>query len=314
MILVAGEALVDLVPASCGGEPGYLARGGGSPYNVAIGLGRLDIPAGFLGRVSHDYLGRMLRDRLIASNVDTTYLGEGPEPTTLAVVHLPPGEEPQFAFYGDGTADRTLRPNDLPAAFPDAVAAMHFGSISLVREPGASTFENCMRREHDRGRLISLDPNVRPSLIDDPDAYRHRLEGWVSLTDIVKVSRADLSWLYPQETAQTVARRWLALGPALVMVSMGRDGAAAYGSNATASAPAFPVEVADTVGGGDGFTAGLLAWLYEMKLLDRQALSGLSPSAMAGCLEQANRVAALTCRRSGAEPPTRTELESHRAG
>jgi fructokinase len=312
MILVCGEALVDLVPASCGGESGYLARAGGSPYNVAVGLGRLGVPVGFFGRVSDDPFGQMLRDRLVASNVATTFLRTGPEPTTLAVVHLEPGEEPQFAFYGEGTADRTLLPADLPPTFPDSVAALHFGSISLVREPAASTFEMCMRREHDLGRVISLDPNVRPSLVGDGDAYRRRLSVWLSTADIVKVSRADLAWLYPGQAPEDVARLWLGLGPALVVVSKGRDGAAAYGASSTASAAAIPVEVADTVGGGDAFTSGLLARLSELNLLDRRTLANLTGPILADCLEQANRVAALTCRRTGAEPPTRSELESLR--
>ena len=308
MILACGEALVDLVPASLGGEWGYLARGGGSPYNVAIGLGRLGIPVGFVGRVSYDHFGRMLRDRLAANNVDLSYLRDGAEPTTLAVVHLEPGNEPQYAFYGQGAADCGLLPDDLPTAFPDPVVALHFGSISLVREPGASTFEACMSREHGLGRVVSLDPNVRPSLIGDRGTYLRRLTGWLSVSDIVKVSRADLAWLCPEESPEDVARRWLTLGPALVVISRGHEGATSYSTRSIVTVPSVATEVVDTIGVGDAFTAGLLARLYEMRLLDRRALEDLSIFAMRDCLEQANRVAALTCRRPGAEPPHRDEL------
>jgi len=159
VILVAGEALVDLTPARCGDGTGYLPRPGGSPYNVALGLGRLDVPVGFLGRLSTDTFGRLLREHLQASQVSLTYVLDAEEATTLAFVHLSDDEEPEYAFYTEGTAGRVLMPEHLPVV-PEG-AAMHFGSFSLALEPGASTLEGLMRRES-RRRLLSLDPNVRP--------------------------------------------------------------------------------------------------------------------------------------------------------
>ncbi len=309
MILACGEALVDLVPVPCGDETGYVPRGGGSSLNVAIGLGRLGTPVGFLGRVSRDHFGRKLRARLEENGVDVRYLLEGDEATTLAVVHLEPDSEPQFAFYGEGTADRLLTEDDLPASLPDDLVALHFGSISLVREPGASAFEALMRREHGR-RVLSLDPNVRPSLIADRAAYLERLAGWLSLADIVKVSRADLGWLYPGRSPEAVAREWLALGPGLVVLTRGPEGAAAFAAAGEAAVPGVPTEVADTVGAGDAFTAGLLAWLHRSGRLDRAGVRTLSASSIHECLRHANAVAGLTCRRPGAEPPTRAEAEA----
>jgi len=223
MILVCGEALVDLVPLPGGDEPTYVARAGGSSFNVAMGLGRLGIPVGYVGRVSTDPFGQMLRRRLLADGVDCRYVLEGDEPSTLAIVHLEPGAEPVYAFHGEGTADRMVRAGDLPADFPDEVVALHFGSISMAREPGASAFEALLRREHGR-RVISLDPNVRPSLVGERSASVSRLEGWVSLADVVKVSRADLAWLYPEMGPDAVAAAWLARGPGLVVVTKGHDG------------------------------------------------------------------------------------------
>ena len=124
MILVCGEALMDLVPRPCGDEAGFVPRAGGSPYNVAIGLGRLDVPTGFLGRISRDRFGRQLRSRLADNGVDLRLASEGDEPTTFAIVHLLPGEEPEYAFYGQGTADALISPADLPATFPDEIAAL----------------------------------------------------------------------------------------------------------------------------------------------------------------------------------------------
>lgn len=309
MILACGEALVDLIPRTFGDEVAYVPRGGGSPYNVAVGLGRLEIPVGFVGRISRDPLGRLLRSRLADNGVDLRFTLEGAEPTTLAVVDVQPDTEPVYGFYGEGTADRLLRVEDLPRTFPDEVVALHFGSISLVREPGASAFEACMRREH-RRRVLSLDPNVRPDLVGDRAGYLRRLADWVSLVDLVKVSRADLAWLYPGQPPEQVARQWLTTGPVLVVVTLGAEGAAGCSRDAVARAPAVEITVSDTVGAGDAFTSGLLAWLHESGNLTRERMQQLSTTRIADCLEYANRAAALACTRAGAEPPTRAEVSA----
>jgi fructokinase len=306
MIVAGGEALIDLVPVRVGDEVAYLPRAGGCSYNVAIGTARLGAPTAYLGRISRDRFGRLLRERLEANGVDLRYLSLGDEPTTLAVVHLEAGREPRFAFYGEGTADRLLHLVDVPT-IGDDVAAMHFGSISLTREPGASTYEALIRREHGR-RVIVLDPNVRPALIPDRAAYVARLEGWVALCDLVKVSRADLGWLYPGLEPIAAARRWRELGPAVVVVTNGEAGATGLSAAARVEVPGVEVAVADTVGAGDAFTAGLLAWLDEHGRLDRRSLERLEEAELVAGLRFATRVAALTCARAGAEPPTREEL------
>jgi fructokinase len=304
VILVAGEALVDMTPHRCGEGIGYLPRPGGSPYNVAIGLGRLEVPVAFLGRLSTDAFGRLLRGHLEASRVSLAYVVDAAEATTLAFVHLE-GAEPEYSFYTEGTADRMLLPAHLPAI--PAGAALHFGSLSLLLEPGASTLEGLMRRES-RRRLLSLDPNVRPSLIADREAYVRRLEGWVGLVDLVKVSRADLAWLYPGEPAEAVAARWLGLGPAAVLVTLGRDGSLAVATSGRASAVSPRVEVVDTVGAGDAFTAATLASLHELDALDRSGLEALGAAPLKDLLAQANGIAARTCTRPGADPPWKKEL------
>lgn len=309
MILVCGEALIDLVPASAGDELAYVARAGGSSFNVAMGLGRLGAPVGFLGRVSTDRFGRMLRSRLEADGVDCRLVQEGDEPTTLAVVQIESGSEPVFVFYGEGTADRMFGVDHAPADLPDEVTALHVGSISLVREPGASAFEAIMRREHGR-RVLTLDPNVRPSLVGERSAYLARLEGWVSLADIVKVSRADLAWLYPGAAPDAVASAWLARGPGLVVVTMGHDGSLGLTARDRVEVAGTPVVVSDTVGAGDAFTSGLLAWLHAAGRLERARLREIPADALHACLAFANRAAAITCTRAGAQPPTRSEMDA----
>lgn len=308
MIVVCGEALVDFTPVRSGEGEGYLPHPGGSPYNVAVALGRLEAPVAFLGRISTDAFGRLLRQHLVANGVDLRYLREGQEPSTLALVHLAEGE-PEFTFYGEGTADRQLRPEDLPGAFPRDVLALHGGSISLVLEPIASTLDGLMRRER-RRRLISLDPNVRPGLIRDRETYRGRLEEWIASADVIKVSRTDLSWLYPQDPIDRVAERWRGMGPALVVLTLGEKGAQGFAPPGVVRVPGIPVRVVDTVGAGDAFTAGLLAWLSHHGRLTRGEVERLPEAELTRALDYANRVAALTCMRAGADPPRRQEVES----
>jgi fructokinase len=308
MIVVCGEALIDLVPVARGEEPTYVARAGGSSFNVAMGLGRLGAPVGFLGRLSTDPFGQMLRRRLLADGVDCRFVGEGDEPSTLAIVHLEAGAEPVYAFHGEGTADRLVRVEDLPAELPPQVTALHFGSISMVREPGASAFEALMRRERGR-RVLTLDPNVRPSLVGERSAYVARLESWVALADLVKVSQADLAWLYPAAAPDAVAADWLSRGPGLVVVTRGHGGAFALTAGGRVDVKGTPVPVSDTIGAGDAFTSGLLAWLDETGWLERTQLREIPADVLRRGLAFANRAAAITCTRAGAQPPTRAEMD-----
>ena len=307
MIVVCGEALVDMVPSACGLETGYVPRPGGSPANVAVGLGRLEVPVSFLGRVSGDPFGRLLRRHLSTNAVDLRFLSEGTEHTTLAFVERRPGAEEEYSFYSENSADRNLGPEELPETFGPEVRGLHFGSISLVLEPGATTLEKLMQRE--QGRLpISLDPNVRPFLIDDPATYRARLERLVATVDLIKVSAADLGWLYPGTSPARVAKDWLEQGPALVLVTLGSKGSLAQGRRASTSVASIPVEVVDTVGAGDAFTGGALAWLHRSGRMDRALLAELAEPELAELLGYANRVSALTCTRAGADPPSLKEL------
>jgi fructokinase len=309
MILVCGEALIDLVPLPDSVEPTFVARAGGSSFNVAMGLGRLGAPVGFLGRISRDPFGRMLRRRLLADGVDCRLVQDGDELSTLAVVHLEAGAEPEYTFHDQGAADRLLRVEDLPADFPPDVAALHLGSISMVREPGASAFEAVMRREHGR-RVLTLDPNVRPSLVGERARYVARLEGWVSLADVVKVSRADLAWLYPETTPDAAAAAWLARGPGVVVVTMGHVGAIGLTPTDRVEVAGTPVTVSDTIGAGDSFTSGFLAWLVEGAWLDRAKIRQIPAHALREGLAFAVRAASITCTRAGAQPPTRAEMDT----
>ena len=204
-VVVAGDALVDLTPAmTVSGAAAYEPHPGGSCLNVAVGLGRLEVPTGFLARVSTDAFGRLIRAHLAASDVQPSYLVDTDDLTTLAAVHLREGHA-TYSFHAADAADRGLLPDHLPTLPPDS--ALHLGSIALVLEPIASTLEGLMRSEGG-SRVISLDPNVRPSLIPDREEYLRRFAGWVSLVDVLKVSTEDLAWLYPDRAANDVVAGW----------------------------------------------------------------------------------------------------------
>jgi fructokinase len=307
VIVVCGEALIDLTPARCGGEDGFVPRPGGSPFNVAVGLARLDVPTAFVGRLSDDRFGRMLRTRLETEGVDLRAVAVGPEPTPLAVVHVDDSGHPTYSFHWEGTADRHLRAADLPARLPDAVRAIHVGSVSLSLEPGASTIARLVERERPT-RVICLDPNVRPGVVGDDEGYRARLREWVRRADVVKVSDEDLAWLAPGVAPREAARRWLDQGAHLVVVTRGRDGAVGMTGAVEVAVTAPAVEVADTVGAGDAFSAGMLAALGERDLLERTGLSRLDADELRAVLCFAVAVAASTCQRSGADPPRRSEV------
>ena len=310
MILCCGEALIDFVPLE--GVRGYQPCPGGSIYNIAVGLGRLHAPVGFLGSISTDFFGDLLVNYLVENGVSTEFTLRAAGPTTLAFVSLPDGRhtEPRYVFYANDAVDRSLALTDLPAQLPEKVKALHFGSISLVLEPGASSFEALMQRESGK-RILSLDPNIRPSLIPNREAYRRRFEGWLRYVDIVRLSLADLEWLYPGGDARQIIQRWLGWGPSLCLLTLGSQGASGFtAAGIEADVPSPEILVVDTVGAGDTFLAAALNWLYENeKLKDKNDLRTMTSFQLATCLEYAARAAAINCSRAGANPPYQHEME-----
>jgi fructokinase len=306
MIVVCGEALIDLVPDESGAV--YSPRPGGSPANVAVGLGRLGHNAALLARISNDGFGRLLRAHLTGSHVDLITTLPAREPTTLAVVTLDPSGSAEYAFYVDGSADGAWRSEDLPAALPEDAVALHVsGSLALAVPPMGDAIEELLRRERPL-RTLTFDPNLRPRLARDPTLLRARLEEWIGLVDLVKISSDDLAWFTPDEPVEEVAANWLARGPALVVVTRGPDGVHAVGPEGAVDLPAEKIKVADTVGAGDAFMAGLLAALDESGALPRERLAALPAQTLTDALRYALHIAAITCTRVGANPPWKEEL------
>lgn len=261
-VLVAGEALIDFVQVPCNDGSGFLPMPGGSPYNVAIGLARLGVATGFFGRLSRDLFGGMLRSNFKTNGVDLTYPKEGDEPSTLAFVIQEANREPTYSFFGNGTANQAIRPGDLPVAFPATLRVLHVGSYSMACEPIGLALTALMEREKGQ-RLLSLDPNVRPSMVGDRAAYLGKLHHWVELADLVKFSRADAVFVLPNGDSRDLIERWLGCGPGLVVLTAGGDEIVGATRSSWVTVDVPHVKVADTVGAGDAFMSGLLAWLRD---------------------------------------------------
>lgn len=307
MILGCGEALIDMLPRrTAAGEDAFAPCPGGAVFNTAIALGRLGVPAGLLCGLSTDLFGRMLADALAASGVDTALVIRSARPTTLAFVTLE-GGEPRYAFHDENSAGRMIRASDLPP-LPAAVTALFFGGISLMAEPCGTAWQALMEREAGSGRVMMLDPNIRPAFIADETAYRARITRMISLADIVKLSDEDLRWLEGRRGITGGAEAVLAKGPKVVFVTEGAAGAHAFTAARSVFVPARAVEVVDTVGAGDTFNAGVLAALHGAGVLTRAGVAALSEDALGAALTLGIRAAAVTVSRAGANPPWAKEL------
>jgi fructokinase len=306
MIVCCGEALIDMVPSEDGSS--FEARPGGCPYNTAIAAARLGAPVSFLGRIGNDFFGDLLAERLKKNGVSERYIVRGNEPATLAFVKRERSGDVRYAFYSNGAADRSLVPENLPDEFAPEESFLMVGSISMVQEPIASTVEFLATREA-RRRIVSFDPNIRPSLIPDREAYLERFERWIVLSSIVKVSSDDLEWLYPGMGEGECIDHLLGFGPILVVVTRGGKGSIGRTARVSASGPSFSVSVVDTIGAGDTFHAALLYRLDKAGVRTREGLAAMDEAFLRDVLVFANGAAALDCTKRGAEPPTLAELE-----
>lgn len=307
MILSCGEALIDMLPReSTAGEACFAPYAGGAVFNTAIALGRLGAPSAFFSGISTDMLGEILADTLTASKVDTQYLARSDRPTTVAFVKLVNGQA-TYAFYDENTAGRMLSTEQLPN-LPADVDTLFFGGISLVNDPAASTYEALQAREAP-ARVTMIDPNIRPGFIAGKEAeYRARIERMIAAADIVKLSDEDLHWLMGAGDISALARSIVAKGPKVVFITEGAAGARAVTATQDRFVAATKVTVADTVGAGDTFNAGVLAALHEAGALTKAALAALPDAVLDTALSLGTRAAAVTVSRAGANPPWRHEL------
>lgn len=291
MILVVGEAIVDVVERADGSRTEHA---GGSPANVAVGLGRLGLDVTLATSIGDDAYGAMIESHLTSSGVN---LAEGSRHvglTSEAIAHLSPDGSASYDF------EVTWDPGLITA--PDGVVAVHTGSIAATLEPGADDVEMLLR-ELEPSAIVSLDPNLRPPLLPDQEDVARRIERLIGLADVVKVSDEDLRWLSPDEPVVAVAERWLDAGPAIVVITRGAEGSTAFARSGRLDVPAEPTTVVDTVGAGDAYMAGLIAGLHREELLDverRERLRAIDLEALGRVVATATERAAWTVGRAGA--------------
>jgi fructokinase len=306
MILISGEALIDLIPDP-DKENGYDAVLGGSPYNVAIGLARLGSQTAFVSRISADGNGEALAAALTQNGVDLSFVARDSRPTTLAFVMRGTAKTgSRYSFYLDATAFDGTWP--FPKAWPRDGRHLHVGSIAAVDPRHGNAVVEALKAARPHA-TVSFDPNIRPLVTPDRESVARLVERLASLAHVVKASEEDLEWLYPGRAIEDSLLAWTELGPRFCVATRGERGALGVLGTAHVEVPAPHVKIVDTVGAGDSFMSALLS------AMDRDsALGADAPSPNRVALEQWLRFAAaasaITCTRKGSDPPTRAEVES----
>jgi fructokinase len=303
-VLVVGEALVDAVLK--GGKTSA-EHVGGSPANVAFGLGALGHDVQLATWFGQDERGARIAARCAQADVRVVPGSDGAERTSVAYATIDARGQASYTF------DLTWEVPDLSAA--NGVGHVHTGSIAATIEPGGTQVVDAVRALH-AGATVSYDPNMRPTLMGSPDQVRDRVESLIGLADVVKASDEDAQWLYPGAFIPDVLRRWEALGPSLVVVTRGSKGALYAVRSATAvevtTVPARPTKVMDTVGAGDSFMAGLISGLLDAGYLGgrvaRERLRQAGIDDLRPAVDRALASSAATVARAGAYAPTRAEL------
>jgi fructokinase len=308
MIVCCGEALIDMIPQRYKGKDMLRPVEGGAIYNTSLALGRLGSQCALFSGISNDAFGHQLLNKLQASGVDTSLIARSDRLTTLAFVHLANGHA-SYTFYDENSAGRMLSSGDLPD-FDDNICALYFGGISLINNPAADTYLSLAQREADK-RVIVFDPNIRPDFITDPKDYRQRMDAFLEIADIIKMSDEDLEWFDPSPGNLTAKfQRVGRADTALRILTKGGDGAMGILSNGdVCSVSAKRVEVVDTVGAGDTFNAGVMAYLQEQGLLTKSSIGKLCKEDTSQALRYGAAAAAVTVQHAGAESPWKDDLQ-----
>ncbi|WP_315095276.1 carbohydrate kinase [uncultured Cellulomonas sp.] len=300
--LVVGEALIDVVQRTDGSRAQHP---GGSPANVALGLGRLGRRVDLLTWLGHDTDGDLVRRHLRGSDVNVLEGNRSALRTPVATAHLDDAGTASYEFDLEW---------DLPETWdeePGDPVVVHTGSIATVLQPGGTAVAALVARRSATS-TITYDPNLRPVLMGSPAHALPVVDALVRLADVVKVSDEDLAWLHPGVAPAEIAEEWSRSGPSLVVVTHGGEGAfASTSAGARISVEAPKVQVADTVGAGDSFMGGLIDGLWSAGLLGagrRQALADVDAATVQAVLERCARIAAITVSRAGANPPRLAEL------
>jgi fructokinase len=306
MILISGEALIDLIPDPAV-ENRYDAVLGGSPFNVAIGLARLGAPTAFVSRLSSDPNGESLAAALAREGVDLSLVARDVRPTTLAFVMRGTAQTgSRYSFYIDATSFDGEWP--FPSEWPTGARHLHVGSFAALGPRHAERVVAALKLARDHA-TTSFDPNIRPLVTPDRDAVRAMAERQVALASLVKASEEDLEWLYPGRPIEDTLGDWASRGPRFCVATLGGSGAIACLGAERLSVVAPKIDVVDTVGAGDSFMSALLSAMDRDGALGRQD-GPPSRERLQGWLDFAAKASAITCTRKGSDPPTLAEVQT----
>ena len=297
-VWVAGEVLIDLIPA--GGQ--YASVVGGGPANTAKALAKLGVKAYFIDGISNDEYGQMVKAELLSANVLLDYAQYSNKPTCTAKVTLSSSGSASYDFVIEGTA--TFDFSDLWLPDPQSLkpSLLHIGTLATVIEPGASVLFEWAQSVGNIAPIV-FDPNIRPAVLGDRVEYVKKVEKWVAISSAVKVSDEDLNWLYPGKTINEIVNQWLEKGVELVVVTLSDKGITAYRKNEQTSIDAVKVVVVDTVGAGDTVGAVLV------EAIVKNGLDKLTGEVLKTMLNRATKAAAITVSRTGANPPSKEEID-----
>ena len=296
-VWVCGEVLIDLIPDGTERK----AVVGGGPANTAKALSKLAITTQFIDGISTDKYGQMAFNELQKDGVLLDFVKLSDKPTCLAIVTLNSKGGATYEFVIDNTATFDFSHSWLPDAADKKPLLLHIGTLVTAIEPAASVLFEWAKKVALVAPIV-FDPNIRPAVMSDRNEYVKQVERWVSISNAVKVSDDDIYWLYPGEDLDKVTKRWLGMGPELIVVTFGDKGLAGYRENSKISVDAMKVVVADTVGAGDTVGAILVEAIIE------DGLAKLTDERLTQMLDRAARAAAITVSRSGALPPGRDEI------
>jgi fructokinase len=301
MITVIGEALVDVIVDQRGEVTSVV---GGAPLNTARTIARLGVPSTFLGGVSTDAFGRRIMRLLEADGVHLGLGAQVPEPTTLAIAQLDAGGAATYRFLLEGTSAAAVTPEMALAHRDPGCRALHVGTLGLVLEPLADASVAVVAAATDE-QLVMVDPNCRPSVMTASPVFRDALAAVLPRADLVKVSGDDLEFMYPGVGTLAAAVRLQEECGAIVLFTDGANAVhvLAPGTDIVLDVPR--VQVVDTVGAGDSFSGGFLAyWMHNgLGRTDAADVDRVTEAARFGIA-----VAGITCQRPGADPPHAHEV------
>ncbi len=305
-IWVSGDAVVDLIPD---GENHYLRCAGGAPANVAVGVSRLGVEAGFIGRVGNDPLGKFMQQTLQAEKVSTEQMILDPQQrTSTVIVGLDQGER-SFTFMVNPSADQFLEVNDLPN-FQQG-EWLHCCSIALINDPSRSTTIEAIRRVKQAGGFVSFDPNLRESLWSSLDEMKKVVNSVVAMADVLKFSEEELTLLTNTTSLEEATKAVTSLYPEkLIIITLGKDGAIYHLNGKSQVVAGKALKPVDTTGAGDAFVSGLLAGLSQVPNWKE------SDAVLVEVIRKANASGALATTAKGAMSalPNKAELEAFLQG